>query len=191
MYSSGDRGSPVKSAYDATNVKNFTAKFNIEKYLEARATASEHGMTYTILRPVTFFENHTSDMHGKGFTRMWQQVGEKPLQMVSTRDIDWFAGQAFLHVDEYRNRALSLAGDELTQKNAAKIFKEIVGEEMEMTPCVVGKVLKFAMSDSLGAMFAWFKEVGYGADVQSCRKAHPGMQDYRMWLEKSSRFGKK
>ncbi|MCJ1404591.1 hypothetical protein MMC11_007817 [Xylographa trunciseda] len=191
VYTSGDRGGPIKSPIDPTPVKNFIAKYNIEKHLEKQATYSAQGMTYTILRPVTFFENQTTDIHGKGFARMWQQVGPKKLQMVSTKDIGWFGANALLHPETNRNRALTLAGDELTQEEADVIFKEITGTSMGIAPCVVGKGLKFAMKDTLGAMFQWFKEVGYGADISECRQLHPGMQDYRAWLLETSPFVKR
>ncbi|MCJ1288779.1 hypothetical protein MMC34_000308 [Xylographa carneopallida] len=190
VYTSGDRGGPARSAVDPTGVKNFAAKYNIEKHLEQRAARSPHGMTYTVLRPVTFFDNLTPDMHGKGFARMWQQMGPKRLQMVATKDIGWFGAQAFLHPEEHRNRAVTIAGDELTQEEADVVFKEVMGASMGMAACVVGKGLKFVMKDTLGAMFLWFKEVGYGADVAECRRIHPGMQDYRAWLLSSSAFVK-
>lgn len=50
-----------------TKVKNFAAKYHVEKHLEEKATATPQKMTYTILRLVTFFENLTTDIHGKGF----------------------------------------------------------------------------------------------------------------------------
>ncbi|MCJ1431287.1 hypothetical protein MMC27_000638 [Xylographa pallens] len=190
VYTSGDRGGPIKSPIDPTTVKNFAAKYNIEKHLEKQAAMSAHGMTYTILRPVTFFDNLTPDIHGKGFARMWQQVGPKKLQMVATKDIGWFGADAFLRPEENRNRAWTLAGDELTQEEADVIFKEVMGTSMGIAPCVVGKGLKFAMKDTLGAMFQWFKDVGYGADVGECRRVHPEMQDYRAWLLESSPYVK-
>jgi len=147
-------------------------------------------MTYTILRPVTFFENLTTDRHGLGFARMWEQIGTKKLQMVSTKDIGWFAAQAFMYPDPYRNMALSIAGDELTQPEAAVIFREVVGKDMPLAPCLVGSALKFIIKE-LGPMFKWFEEAGYGADVKECRQMNPGMQDFRAWLIESSDFSKK
>ncbi|KAK1762993.1 hypothetical protein QBC33DRAFT_573726 [Phialemonium atrogriseum] len=77
VYSSGDRGGPERSATDPTNVRNFAAKFRIEKHLEAVSAASPQKMTYTILRPVTFFENLVNDVHGRGFACMWEQMAPR------------------------------------------------------------------------------------------------------------------
>lgn len=147
-------------------------------------------MTYTILRPVTFFENLSTDRHGLGFARMWEQIGTKKLQLVSTKDIGCFAAQAFANPSQYRNVAQSIAGDELTQPEAAIIFREVVGKDMPLAPCVIGSALKFIIKE-LGPMFRWFEEVGYGADVEECRRLNPGMQDFRAWLVESSEFLKK
>ncbi|MCJ1411777.1 hypothetical protein MMC19_005869 [Ptychographa xylographoides] len=191
VYTSGDRGGPYRSPVDPTSIKSFIAKFNIEKHLETRAAQSQQGMTYTILRPVTFFENQTNDIHGKGFARLWEQIGDRPLQLISTKDIGWFAAQALMYPDENRNKALSLAGDELTQAQAAKVFKEVVGKEMPIAPCPIGSALKYFKGETLGAMFLWFKEFGYGADLEACRKACPEIQDYKTWLRHSSAFVKR
>jgi uncharacterized protein YbjT (DUF2867 family) len=186
VYTSGDRGGPEKSPQNPTEVSNYIAKYNIERHLEAKAAASEKRFTYTILRPVTFFENLSGDRHGLGFARMWEQIGSKKLQLLSTQDIGWFAAQALLFPEEYRDVALSLAGDELTQTEAGVIFRELVGKDMPMAPCLVGSALKMLMKEALGTMFQWFKDVGYGADVEECRRLHPEMQGFRTWLTQSS-----
>jgi uncharacterized protein YbjT (DUF2867 family) len=191
VYASGDRGGPERSEVDPTFVKNFAAKFAIEKHLQKLAAASPQGMTFSILRPVTFYENMTPDIHGKGFARMWEQMGSnKALQLVSTRDIGRVAAKAFMDPSNMRycNVALTLVGDELTQTEAEVIFQEVVGARMPMTPCPVGSAVKFFKRDTVGDMFRWFEENGYGGDVVWCREEFPGMMDYRTWLLERSSF---
>ncbi|EED13523.1 transposable element tc1 transposase, putative [Talaromyces stipitatus ATCC 10500] len=189
VYASGDRGGTEKSEIDPTFVKNFAAKFNIEKHLQKMAATSPQGMTYSILRPVTFFENMTADIHGKGFARMWEQMGpNKALQLISTKDIGYVAAQAFIHPDKYRNVAMTLVGDELTQPEAGVIFQEVLGFSMPMAPCPIGSAVKFFKKDTVGDMFRWFEENGYGGDVVQCRKEFPGLMDYRTWLVERSSF---
>lgn len=183
VYSSGDRGGPQKSAINPTYVKNFAAKYNIEKHLIGCAADSQQKMAWTILRPVTFFENLANDIQGKGFARMWEQMGEKKLQLVSTKDIGWFGAHAFLHAEENYNVALTLVGDELTQPEADSVFRDVVGYSMPMAPCLIGSAVKWAKKDTVGDMFQWFTEVGYGGDVEECRKRYPGMQDFTTWLK--------
>ncbi|KAK7996267.1 hypothetical protein PG991_015734 [Apiospora marii] len=140
-------------------------------------------MTYTILRPVTFFENLSGDIHGKGFARMWEQLGQKKLQFVATHDIGWFAAQSFLNPDEYRNKAVTLVGDELTQPEAETIFRKVVGTSMPMSPCPIASAVKLVLKDTVGDMFKWFKAEGYGGDLETCRRTYPEMQNFGVWLE--------
>ena len=183
VYSSGDRGGPARSDFDATNVKNFAAKYGIEKHLIAQATLSPQKMTYTILRPVTFFENLTADVHGKGFARMWEQLGDKKLQFVSTADIGWFAAASFLSPAEHAGAAVTVVGDELTQPEADAVFRQVTGRPMPIAPCVVANTVKLVLRDSVGDMFRWFGESGYGGSVEACRETYPPIQDFRAWIE--------
>ncbi|OBT72681.1 hypothetical protein VF21_08568 [Pseudogymnoascus sp. 05NY08] len=185
VYSSGDRGGPERSPNNPTYVKNFAAKHAIEKHLQQRAEKSPQQMTYTILRPVTFFENLTTDLHGKGFARMWEQLGSKKLQMVSTKDIGWFAAQSFLQPDKYKNAALTLVGDELTQPEANVIYKKVTGQSMVMAACPIASAVKFVLKGSVGDMFKWFEDEGYGGNLQECRKANHNMQDFDAWLNEN------
>jgi uncharacterized protein YbjT (DUF2867 family) len=185
VYSSSDRGGPEKSPANPTTVKNFAAKYRIEKYLEEKAAASQQKMTYTILRPVTFFENLTTDVHGKGFARMWEQMGDKKLQFVSIEDIGWFAAHSFMHPEDYRNAAVSLAGDELSQGDADIVFKAAVGYPMPLAPCPVASAVKFFLKGTVGDMFRWFEYEGYGADAAVCRTLYPEMKDFKTWVEEN------
>ncbi|CVK86410.1 related to nucleoside-diphosphate-sugar epimerases [Fusarium mangiferae] len=169
VYSSGDRGGPERSPNNPTYVKNFAAKYAIEKHLEQQARDSVQQMTYTILRPVTFFENITTE------------------RMVSTKDIGWFAAQSLIWPEMYKNMALTLVGDELTQREADAIYYEFIGQKMALAPCPVASAVKFVLRGSVGDMFKWFADEGYGGDVQECRAYNPGLQDLRTWLEENKR----
>lgn len=144
-------------------------------------------MTWTILRPVTFFENMAADRRGAGFARMWERMGErKKLQLVATADVGWFGARAFLRRGEWSGRAVTIVGDELTQMEAERVHAEVLGRGMVLAPCLIGSAVKFVLRDTVGDMFKWFEYVGYGGDVQECREMYPEMQDYRTWLVKSS-----
>ncbi|KAF4993038.1 hypothetical protein FDECE_13532 [Fusarium decemcellulare] len=185
VYASGDRGGTVKSNFDPTNVKNFAAKYNIEKHLIAQATLSPQQMTYTILRRVTFFENLTADIHGRGFARVWEQLGTKKLQFVATSDIGWFAARSFLDPAAHAGAAITIAGDELTQFEADTIFKQVTGQSMPIGPCVVANTVKMVLRDTAGDMFRWFGEDGYGGDVEESRKMYPGIKNFWDWIEEN------
>jgi uncharacterized protein YbjT (DUF2867 family) len=189
IYASGDRGGPAKSENEPTYVKNLAAKYAIEKHIQKTVSASEGRMRYLILRPVTFMENISPDVHGKGFARMWQQMPkDKKLQVISTRDIGVFAAKGVLEPGEYANRAITLVGDELTFDEADEVFKEETGKSMSMTPCLMGSVIKWALKDTVGDLFQWLQEEGYGGDVQECKKVYPEIMDFRAWVKEASGF---
>jgi len=159
-----------------------------------KSKVSKQGTTWTFLRPVAFFENLSNDFFGKGFVAMFRLNGlDRKMQMISTKDIGRVAAEAFLNADkdEYRNQAISLAGDSLSPNEMAKIFKESTGQPIIETYSVVGRMIKWAMHNDLGLMFNWIRDTGFGADVQGLRQRYPFMQDFRAWLEEESAWKKK
>ena len=103
------------------------------------------------------------------------------------------AAEAFLHASEpdYRNKSISLAGDDISPDEAAKVFKEVTGQDVPETYSIFGTLAKWVMSDELGKMFAWFKATGYGVDVSELKKKYPFLKDFRQWLEEESAWRKK
>jgi uncharacterized protein YbjT (DUF2867 family) len=149
VYTSVDRGGETKSPETPTNIPHFICKHNVEKYLESKAGTGN--MTYTILRPVAFFDNFTNDFMGKAFMSTWKlSVSDtKPLQFIAASDIGWFAAQAFINPEDvtYKNKALSLAGDDLTFPQWRKVFKEHTGKEVPTTFSLVGRLILFMVGD--------------------------------------------
>ena len=196
VQSSVDRGG-ANSINDPTNIPHFISKHKIEKHLIASVNdpaKNRHGMAYTILRPVAFYDNLTPDFIGKGFASMWNNMGSVPLQLVGTRDIGVFAALAFADLGSdskvYRNNAISLAGDELTQPEASKVFEKVYGKKMPITFGFVGNLIQYMMKE-LGTMFKWFVDVGYKADLEENRRLNPRMQDFETWLREESKFNEK
>ena len=191
VYTSVDRGGD-KSESNPTYVPHFISKHTIEAYLKSRAPETE--MQYTILRPVCFMEGLTPDFTGKVFSSCLK-IGlkpSKPLAYVATSDIGFFAGQAFLQPEspEYKNKAISLAGDELTFGQVRQIFRERLGYELPTTFDFVARFLKWMVGD-LNKMFRWFDEEGMVVDIPRLRRMNPGLKDLGTWLETESGFAKK
>ncbi|KEF53185.1 uncharacterized protein A1O9_10633 [Exophiala aquamarina CBS 119918] len=175
VYSSVDRGGPTQSDYQT------------EKHLQEKSLSC--GMTYTILRPVAFMENLTPNFGGRMFATMWKSMGTKKLQIISTHDIGVFAAQAISspETDDYRNTAISLAGDELTQAEANEVFWKVLGRPMPLTYGLLGTLLQKAIPE-LGIMFNWFVNHGYGADVAQGRLLNSELLDFEAWLRVKSGF---
>ncbi len=186
-YTSVDRGGPGTSDTNPTPIAHFISKHNVELHLQEKAQGTD--MTWTILRPVAFMENLGPNMFGRVFAAMWRGIGDKPLQLVSTTDIGIFAAEAFgsSYTDEYNNRAISLAGDELTQEAANEIFWRAMGRPMPEAYWFMGAFLQ-KMIKEVGIMFKWFKEEGYGADINQCKNLNSGMLNLEAYLKEESGF---
>lgn len=191
VYTSVDRGGD-KSESNPTYVPHFISKHNIEVHL--RAKAADAKMQYTILRPVAFMDGLTPDFMGKVFAT-FLKIGlrpSKPLAFIATSDIGFFAGQAFLQPEspEYKNKAICLAGDELTFGQLSQVFKEKKGYELPTTFEFLARFIKWMLSE-LNIMFKWFDEEGYATDTSKLKRLHPGLKDFGTWLETESGFSKK
>ena len=116
----------------------------------------------------------------------------KPLQLVSTKDVGWFAAQAFINpsAKQYANADLAVAGDSLTYEQAVDIFKQQTGQPMPTTYDTIAKSFMWAVKD-MGLMFKWFGTAGFDADIQALRKLHPGMLSFQDWLQQESAWKKR
>ncbi|KAL1845972.1 hypothetical protein Plec18167_009074 [Paecilomyces lecythidis] len=188
LYSSVDRGGEA-SFNNPTNIPHFIHKHNIEHHLVDSAKGSN--MDWSILRPTAFFDNFTPGFFGKVFATSWKMALKgKPLQLVATSDIGYFGADAFLNPDKYKGRGVSLAGDELTYDEMAKIFQEKTGQPVPTTFGPLCSLFLASMKD-MGYMFKWFHDEGYKADIPQLRKTYPELKDFESWLEKESEFMKR
>lgn len=183
VYSSVDRGG-ANSDHTPTPISHFIAKHHIEQHLKTQAGDR---MTWTILRPVAFMENLTPDFIGRTFAAMWMNMGDTRLQLVATKDIGAFAAIAFAQPVRFKNTAISLAGDSLTQAEGNQVFVRSLGRPMPRSWAFVGRLIQWMMPE-LGTMFQWFVDVGYGANIAECKQVHPGLLDLGTWLKEESKF---
>jgi uncharacterized protein YbjT (DUF2867 family) len=183
VFTSVDRGG-ARSDTDGSYVPHFSAKYRVEVYLKAQAAKA--GMTWTILRPVFFLDNLLPGFLGKVSGAWWASMDKNTkLQVVATKDIGIFAAKALEAPEQYKNRAISLAGDELTFAEANEKFRKLFGTPLPKTFGMLGGFMKWMIED-INLMWKWFVEVGYGADVAECKKINPEMQDFETWLKESS-----
>lgn len=186
VYSSVDRGGEQRSFTNPTNVSHFTTKHHIEQHLLAACSSKGSTMKWVILRPVAFMENLVPGFGAKVMATAWRTVigQKKPLQLVSTRDIGWFAAQAFLKPEDYAGRSISVAGDELTFRQADAVFQKSVGHGMPQTWWFLTCLIMSLASD-VGSMIRWFAAEGYGSDIDALRAEHPGLLSFADWLKES------
>ena len=114
-------------------------------------------------------------------------LNQKPLQWVATKDIGVFAALAFASPDEYNHKAIGLAGDELNVTGLIAAFKHSTGQDIQPTFWFLGSVLTTLIGE-MSIMLKWFASDGYGVDIQKTRKMHPELLDMETWLKSESRF---
>lgn len=145
-------------------------------------------MTWTILRPTGFSQNIVPGFANKIFNTVWRySVGERPLQLVSTRDVGLFGAEALIQPERYENRAIGLAGDETTFAQFDATFKKVTGRAPPTTFEFLAWLMTWALSD-FGAMFRWFGSEGPKAGLAEVRRLHPGVMSLGEWLAEESCF---
>ncbi|OAA56138.1 NAD(P)-binding domain protein [Niveomyces insectorum RCEF 264] len=209
VFSSVDRGGDVRSWNNPTNVRHFYEKHNIEVYLRDKARKSADGttasspasspFTWTILRPVAFMDNMVPGMACSLFMSWWSISVERnrKLQLVATTDIGIWGARSIITsakakpgmASPYVNRAISLAGDELTLVEARQIFRRVVGHEAPKAWWIFGRILLWAIGD-MNKMFAFFQREGYGADIAAVRAEEPELKNFETWLRDESGWTK-
>lgn len=184
VYTSVDRGGAEKSWDNPTSVPHFRTKYLIERYLRSEATGR---MNWTILRPVIFMDNIENNLPSKiVMTAIKSSIGNKSMPWIATKDIGFFAAQAFADTDKYNGVAISLAGDELTFDQLNEKFKNFTGHDVPTTFSFVGSALNW-LSNEMGQMCNWFRDEGYFTpNLPELRSIDPHLLDFDTWLRQDS-----
>lgn len=158
--------SSVGGAERRTGIDHFETKWEIEQHLR------KTGLPATVLRPVFFMNNllHFADAGAERVMRLPVKPG-KPMQLIASDDIGFFAAAAFDDPATYLGKKIELAGDELTFPQVAEVYERVTGvpTRFEATPVEE-------------RMFEWFAEEGYQADIPALRRAHPALRTFEQFL---------
>ncbi|KAF1813294.1 NmrA family protein [Eremomyces bilateralis CBS 781.70] len=193
IYASVDRGGAARSDENPTKIPHFRSKHHIEAHL--KRTAAEHGMAWTIVRPVAFMENLVPGMMGKVFSTAWREAmtPTRNLQLVSVRDLGRVSAEAFVGFEKegregkWDGRAVSVAGEEMNYEDLENVFRHTVGYELPTTFGFLAKGIMWVMPE-FGEMFKWFEEEGYGADIKAVTKEFGPFVDVSTYLKQDSGF---
>ncbi len=151
----------VASADRRTGIPHFENKFRIEETVRSLNFPS-----FTILRPVFFMENWISLWFKPPIDQGNVAVALKPstvLQMVAVQDIGKYGLWAFQHHDKLNGDAIEFAGDELSMIEIANAISKAKGKPVGFFQVPIEEVRKF--SADFAAMFEWFDNVGYSANI--------------------------
>ena len=171
--------SSVGAAHRGMGQKHFASKWIVEQYLPTL------GIPYTILRPAYFMSNYNwsraAILNGT-FTGMGLP-SDKGFQSIAVEDIAVFVALAFASPDKYTGLTLELAGDELTETQIAQVFTRVIGR-----PIMLAKPSEAPgrrSVEEMQAMFAFFSEKGYDADIPALRRLHPCLLTLEQYLREN------
>ena len=172
--------SSVGGAERQSRVGHFESKWEIEKYIRKLALPA------TILRPAGLMENYYIDQVEIGILKGKLVDGVragKRYQTIAADDIGAFVALAFARPQEFIGKELEIAGSELSNLEAAKVFGRVLGKPVRFQKLPM-PVVRLFLGREFQQMFRWFNESGFEADVGALRKNYPEIHLHTLeeWL---------
>ena len=170
----------VGGAERNTKIPHWESKWEVENYIR------QLGLPATVIRPVSFMETYYIDQVEIGILKgkLADPIGgNKSYQTIATDDIGAFVALAFERPSEFIGKALEIAGSELTNVEAAKVFSRVLGKPVKFQRIPL-PVVRLLLGKEFHAMFRWFNEAGYQADIPGLRRAYPEIHLHTLeeWL---------
>lgn len=169
--------SSVGAADRDSGVSHFETKWEIEQHIGSL------GLPATILRPVFLMENFNSPIYRGGLSNGVLPLAISPdttIQMIASHDVGVFARIAFERPDEYIGRALEIAGDEVTPREAAATFSEVLGREIRHVQAPIERLRQ--LNPDVAEMMVWYENKGYEADLAALREINPKPLSLADWI---------
>ena len=172
--------SSVGGAERKTGIPHWESKWEVEEHIRSL------GLPVTVIRPVTFMEGYYIDQVEIGLLKgkLVDAVrSDKPYQTIATDDIGAYVALAFERPTEFIGKELEIAGSELTNSEAAKIFGRVLGRPVKFQKLPL-PLVRLVLGKEFYLMFRWFNEAGYKADIPGLRRAYPEVrpQSLEEWL---------
>ena len=172
--------SSVGGAERNTGIPHWESKWEIEKYIRQLALPA------TIFRPASFMETyHILEVEvGILKGRLADPIrGDRPYQTIATDDIGAFVALAFERPKDFIGRELEIAGSELTNLEAAQVFSRVLGKPVKFRRLPL-PIVHLVLGREFYAMFRWFNEEGYKADIAGLRRRYPEVHLHTLeeWL---------
>jgi len=141
--------SSVGGAERNTKIPHWESKWEVENYIR------QLGLPATVIRPVSFMETYYIDQVEIGILKgkLADPIGgNKSYQTIATDDIGAFVALAFERPSEFIGKALEIAGSELTNVEAAKVFSRVLGKPVKFQRIPL-PVVRLLLGKEFHAMF--------------------------------------
>jgi uncharacterized protein YbjT (DUF2867 family) len=108
----------------------------------------------------------------------------RPLQQITPSDIAAFTALVLERREEFVDRRVDIASDELSGEEVAEILSGVTGREIHYVELPLEQVRQ-AIGEDGARMFEWFDQVGYSADISALRREHPevGWHTFEGWAK--------
>jgi uncharacterized protein YbjT (DUF2867 family) len=172
--------SSVGGAERNTGIPHWESKWEVEKHIRSL------GLPATVIRPAAFMEMYYIDQVEIGILKgkLADPIrGDKPYQTIAADDIGAFVALAFDRPSEFIGKELEIAGSELTNLEAAKVFSRVLGKPVKFQKLPLSLV-RLILGKEFYTMFRWFNEAGFKADIAGLRRAYPEIRLHNLeeWL---------
>jgi uncharacterized protein YbjT (DUF2867 family) len=172
--------SSVGGAERNTGIPHWESKWEVEKHIRSL------GLPTTVIRPSAFMEMYYIDQVEIGILKgkFADPIrADKPYQTIATDDIGAFVALAFERPAEFIGKELEIAGSELTNLEAAKVFSRVLGKPVKFQKLPL-PLVRLILGKEFYVMFRWFNEAGFKADIPGLRLAYPEIRLHTLeeWL---------
>ena len=163
-----------------TGITHFDSKWEVEKHIRNLKLPA------TIFRPAAFMETyHILEVEiGILKGKLTDPIrGDKPYQTIATDDIGAFVALAFERPKDFIGLELEIAGSELTNLEAAKVFSRVMGKPVKFQRLPM-PIVRLFLGKEFYQMFRWFNEAGFKADINDLRRRYPDVHLHTLeeWL---------
>ena len=173
--------SSVAGADLNTGIPHFDSKYKIENHIK------QIGLPYTILRPVSFFENFLipqvrSRIH-KG--KLSSPINKnKTQQFISVVDIGEISADIFQNKDKYAGKTITIGSEEMDMQQVATTFSEVLGKKINYQKLPM-LIVRLAMGKGLYKMFKWINENDaiFMKDLKQFKKDNPNLLSLEKWIK--------
>ena len=163
-----------------TGIPHWESKNKIENHIKAS------GISYTILRPSSLFENmlipqvKNRILKGKLVLPTYKTTVQ---QFISSDDVGKIATTVFSNPNKYKGLTINLATEQMNGEQLATTFSKVMGREIKFQQLPMF-LTRLVMGRDLTKMFRWINnnDSCFVKDMQAFKNEFPGMLSLEEWI---------
>ena len=182
------------SVGDADNapkeIGHFWGKAGVEKYMASQFDNDDCTTTWSVIRPVAFFENVDDATNFNPLTKgklKFLTYPDKKVKFIACEDIGKGSAVLLTNPKEYGGKIIEAAGSEHTALDVNTALSDVSGTVCNYAMAMPRFVLWLLMGD-LYHMITWMETVGYSASIEEFKKLVPDAQDAKAFFERKGQW---